>query len=335
MEKWKDFKKTLLLTVKIAFGSSVAIYLAQALQLEYAASAGTIALLTLMATKWETLRLFASRVATFAMSVLIAWAAFACVNSTWIAYGIFVFILVLLCEMMGWSGSISINSVIGAHLLTSHDFTAASIWNEFLLVIIGVSIALILNLFYDNRHREKDIIADMRHTEKKLQTILYELAAFLSNQEMPEDVWNDICCLGQELRGFLKEAYEFQENTFRSHPAYYIDYFQMRQNQCRMLQNLNQEMEKIRNLPKQAEMIADYMLYLANYVLEKNEPDKQIEKLNSLFEDIRKSELPKTREEFEERALLYHVLMDLQEFLSYKSKFVRGLDGAQLERYWR
>ena len=54
--------KTVLLAFKIALGSSFAIYLAQIMELEYATSAGTITLLTLMTTKWETIRLSVLRI---------------------------------------------------------------------------------------------------------------------------------------------------------------------------------------------------------------------------------------------------------------------------------
>ena len=45
--------------------------------------------------------------------------------------------------------------------------------------------------------------------------------------------------------------------------------------------------------------------------------------------------VPKTREEFEGRALLYHILMDLEEFLVYKKRFVNGLDEKKLRIYWK
>ena len=51
------FKKMMLLSAKIAIGSSCAIYLAQLLELQYATSAGIITLLTLITTKWETFKL--------------------------------------------------------------------------------------------------------------------------------------------------------------------------------------------------------------------------------------------------------------------------------------
>lgn len=49
---------------------------------------------------------------------------------------------------------------------------------------------------------------------------------------------------------------------------------------------------------------------------------------------MRGEELPKTREEFENRAVLYHILMDLQDFLRYKADFVSKLNQEQLTRYW-
>ena len=74
---------------------------------------------------------------------------------------------------------------------------------------------------------------------------------------------------------------------------------------------------------------------MADYVVEMNIPDQQIEKLEEISEQMKQEELPKTREEFEGRALLYHILMDLEEFLVYKKRFVSGLDEKKLRIYWK
>ena len=49
MEKYRKF---LILSLKIGIGSCAALHLAEYLNLEYAISAGTITLLTLLTTKW-------------------------------------------------------------------------------------------------------------------------------------------------------------------------------------------------------------------------------------------------------------------------------------------
>lgn len=334
MEK-KELKKLLLRTTKIAVGSSAAIYAAELLQLDYAASAGSIALLTLVTTKWETLKLSVFRVITFIASVALAWIAFAHLSSEWVAYGAFIFVLVLLSEVLGLKATISVNAVIGTHFLTALDFSIAFVKNEFLLVLIGISVAIVLNLFHDNHNQKKDIIRNMRWTEQQLQMILGEMASYLLNQEMGRNVWTDICNLEEQLHGFIKDAYEYQNNTFQSHPGYYIDYFEMRMKQCNMLHNLHYEMRKIRTMPGQAEIIAGYIRYLVDYVIEVNVPTLQMERLHQIFRDMEQEPLPVTREEFEGRAMLYHILMDLEEFLIFKKRFVNELDERQMERYWK
>ena len=44
--------------------------------------------------------------------------------------------------------------------------------------------------------------------------------------------------------------------------------------------------------------------------------------------------LPKTREEFENRAILYHLLLDTQRFLLMKQEFVQSLTEEQVNIYW-
>lgn len=330
----ETFKKLSLLALKISIGSSLAIYIAQSFHLQYPISAGTITLLTLLTSKWGTVKLSAFRLITFLITIVIGWFVFANIHSTWIAYGILVLIIVFVAELFGWRATISVNAVIGAHLVGHQEFSNAAIWNEFLLVLIGIVIAILLNLFHANDSHKKQIIANMRSAEHSLQLIVGELAAYLSNKDMQRNVWNDLSALEKQLKDDIREAYEYQDNTFHSHPEYYISYFEMRYEQCQVLHNLHYEMKRIRTMPKQAKVIAEYMIYLTDYVIEINSPEKQIEELHNVFVSMTKEELPKTREEFESRALLYHIMMDIEEFLSYKAKFVKNLDEEQLKTYW-
>ena len=66
-------KKILLLALKIGVGGSLAYYIAEFLNLQYASSAGIIALLTLQTTKWETLKLSVRRVFTYVISFSSNW----------------------------------------------------------------------------------------------------------------------------------------------------------------------------------------------------------------------------------------------------------------------
>lgn len=145
------------------------------------------------------------------------------------------FLLVCISAMLGLTATVSVNAVIGAHLFTGQDFSAQAIGNEFKLVCIGIVIALVLNLYHDNGQRKKELIANMRSVENQLQQIILELAAYLIQFQMSHNLWGHIYKLERELERYIKDAHEYQDNTFHFHPEYYIDYFEMRHAQCQVL----------------------------------------------------------------------------------------------------
>lgn len=328
-------KKRLLQAVKIALGSSVSIYIAELLNLDYGISAGSIALLTIVTTKWETVKLSWFRLITFFISAFIAWITFTRIPYEWLSYGLYIFLIIIISEEFGWKATISVNAVIGMHFLMTPDFSADFILNEFLLVLIGITAAVILNLFYDYAGQRESLVRSMRYTEEHLQQILKDTAAYLSDKDGTFTIWDDIRNLEATIRIFIDDAYEYQDNTFQSHPGYYIDYFEMRMKQCNVIHNLHYELKRIRKMPRQATVISDYILYMSNYVIELNEPTAQLEKLEEIFSEMKEEPLPETRDEFESRAILYHVLMDLEEFLVFKKRFVNSLNPKQIKLYWK
>lgn len=55
---------------------------------------------------------------------------------------------------------------------------------EFLLVLIGIVVAIIFGAFQSNSSHKKYIVANMKSVEERLQLIIGALAAYLSNKEM-------------------------------------------------------------------------------------------------------------------------------------------------------
>lgn len=87
-------------------------------------------------------------------------------------------------------------------------------------------------------------------------------------------------------------------------------------------------------MPDEAMIISSYVFDML--VCVKNMQFRQLSWMNymNFFAIIRNNSLPKTREEFESRAMLYHILMDLEEFLVFKRRFVDGLDDKKRKLYW-
>ena len=326
----KRLKRICAKSLKIAIGSGLAIILAGLLGLKYEIFAGTITLLTILTTKWETIRLSLYRVATFLFSVVVCFLVFNHLGGGWLEYGVFVLIMVFFCEAMGWGATISVNAVIGAHFFTEADFSLGFILNEFLLLLIGISIAIVLSLYSNNRGTQKKVLRDMQYAEEHLQEILSHMAAYLRKQPLKHSVWDDINTLEEKVKDFIEDAYEYNNNSFSKHPEYYIDYFEMRLLQIDELHSLHYEMKKMQSMPVQAEIIAEFMDFVTESIGKMNALDLQLEHLYAILEHMKTQELPKSREEFESRAILYHVLMDLEDFLLIKKRFVDNLD----EKHW-
>lgn len=328
-------KKIALLALKIAIGGSLAYFIAQSLNLEYAASAGTICLLTLQTTKWDTFKLSFRRILTFFLTFATCMVLCYAIRISWVDYGVYLFMLVFFCETMGWRNAVSVNAVTAAHLFAEQDFSYEFMVNEFLLVIIGISIAIVLNLFHINRHHEAEMKKGIRQVEERMSMILKEMAGYLRNQPMGQNVWKDINDLRNDLFNFVDGAQEYQNNTFVSHPEYYINYFEMRKTQCIVLHNLHSEMRRLRNIPAQAKTVADFIAELADGMSEKTDPQDKINQLEKILRDMKEQPLPESREEFESRAMLYHVLMDMEDFLILKKRFVSSVDEKQQRIYWK
>lgn len=317
--KWK---RALILAGKIALGSSLAIYTAELLHLQFSSSAGIVTLLTVVTTKKGTLQLSAARVATFVLAAAAASVTFLQIHSEWIAYGLFVFLVALVSELLGWRATISTNAVIGTHFLMNLDFSPAFFLNEFMLVAIGILFAFLLNMIQDIRGEKRHFAEKIHQLELKMQGLLGEIAKYLSNEPSRKRLWRELTAIESQLQRSMEEAYEYEGNTYGEDAAYYARYFKMRLNQCRILRNLQKEMQKIKNMPRQAEIVAEYIRYLNQYVTELNEPDLQLQHLEEIFLKMKDEPLPASRTEFESRAVLYHILMDLEEFLMEKKQFI-------------
>lgn len=327
--------RILLLALKISIGGSVAYYIAEMLHLEFASSAGIIALLTLQMTKRETFRLALRRAISFFMTFGMCFVLFYVVRTSWIDYGLYLLCAALIFERLGWRSTLSANAVIAVHFLSTKNFSYEFLLNELLIVLIGITVAILLNLFHVNGIQEQNIIKNMRHVEMGMRQLLLEMSGYLKHQSMGDNVWEDIIKLDKELEKYLDLAHEYQNNTFVSHPKYYINYFRMRKQQCGAMLNLHKEMSRISDLPKEAEIVSKYIVDMSEHMTEMNDPQKQIAQLDKLTDNIKNQLLPQTSEEFENSALLYHVLMELEDFLLYKKRFVESIDEEQFQVYWK
>ena len=313
-------RKMAIKVLKIAVGSCMAVAVAQFFELPYATSAGIVTLLTVQNTRRDTIRLAAERLLSFLLSVLLVFVCFRYIGKLeWVNYGVYIFLMVHVCYFFGWENTISVNAVMGTHYLLTPDYSLNFAASELAVIAIGTALALLMNWHMPSNL--KILWEDIRKAEDDMQQVLQELACYLEGKLDGAHIWLDLDQLEQSIHRGLDRAHEHAHNTLSEEDHYYIEYMEMRLQQCALLQAIRHRVWKIDGMPEQAKIISDYLRYLAPYVHEKNIPDRQSADLQQVFDQMKQQPLPESRDEFESRAILYHVLLDLEDFLFVKKRF--------------
>lgn len=298
----------------------MAVAIAQFFELQYATSAGIVTLLTVQDTRRDTIRLAAERFFSFLLSVLLVFVSFHYVGRLeWVNYGFYIFLMVHVCYFFGWQNTISVNAVMGTHYLLTPDYSLNFAASELAVITIGTALALLMNWRMPSNLRI--LREDIQRVEDDMQQVLRELACYLEGELDGAHIWFDLDRLEESIHQGLERAHEHAHNTLSEEDHYYIEYMEMRLQQCALLQALRGRVWKIDGMPGQAKIISEYLRYLIPYVHEKNIPDRQREDLQQVFDHMKQQPLPRDRDEFESRAILYHVLLDLEDFLLVKKRF--------------
>ena len=314
-------KRMTLKAAKIAVGSGIAIMIAEFFGLQYATTAGVVTLLTVQNTRKDTIQLTLERLLSFVMSIIFIYICFHYTGTLdWVNFIVYILFMVISCYYFDWANTISVNAVMGTHYLMSPNYSLGFALNELFLILIGTSVAITLN--WKMPSNMKVLRQHIRKIEDDMQQVLRELAQYMQGSRKGSHVWTDLDQIETYLHNGLERAHEQANNTMSEADLYYVEYMEMRLQQCSMLQTLRGTVLRVKEMPRQAAIISRYLEYLAFYIHEENIPDEQIVNLRKVFDQMKQEELPKTREEFENRAVLYHLLMDLEEFLMVKKRFL-------------
>ena len=321
-------------------GAGLAIVLAERMGLRYSASAGVITLLSIQDTKKETIRVVARRLLSFVMALAISAAGFSVFGYGPLAVCVFLLFFSAACMAFGMQEGISVNTVLMTHFLAERSMTGANIANELGLLAVGAGIGVILNLYIPGKVHL--IRTSQRRIESHMKEILRKMAGQLTTGKGGDAGLADgeppLRSLLEELDAELKQgeksAYEDMENKLLTETRYYLRYMNMRRTQAFVLGRIEGELKHLGELPSQAQPIAELMERISGGFHEYNNAVGLLEVLDAVKEAMREQPLPELREEFENRAVLFQILLELEQFLEIKKKFVEELSAEEIGKFW-
>lgn len=321
--------------LKIAAGAGMAIALAEGLGLRYATSAGVITLLSIQDTKKETIRVMMLRLCSFMIALALSAACFSVLGYGALAISVFLLFFSGISIVFRMQEGISVNTVLMTHFMAEQSMSAGNVGNELALLAIGAGIGVLLNLYIPGK--EQQIRAKQKQIEGQMREILDNMACLLSTacETSMEGLRAGLKELDQELRAGEKKAYEEMENKLLTETRYYLRYMNMRQMQSAVLGQVAENIGHLSALPPQSERIALFIRQIGGSFHEYNNAVELLRELERVKDDMRKQPLPGTRDEFESRAVLYRILLELEHFLRIKRLFVEAMSEAEIEKFWK
>lgn len=320
-------------TLKTGIGAALAMIIASLLGLSYSLSAGIITILSIQSTKRKSIEIAIKRVIATIIALAIAALLFTLFGYNPIVFGIYILIFIPITVKYELADGIVMASVLVTHLMSEQSSGWQILLNEMGLVVVGAGVALILNLYMPSIEGElskyrKQIEEDMYELFCEMAESLRARAVSIREQEL-------FSKLREEINQAQSEAYKYANNYLFAKVSPYEKYFMMRNRQLQIMTYMREHSARLFMTYKETEIVAEFALKVASSIKGKIAAVELLEELEKLREYFKKSPLPNTREEFENRATLYQFLNDMEHLLETKKGFKEGLTDDEIEQYDR
>lgn len=318
----KISKSAVFNAAKISAGCAAAIVISTLLGVKYSATAGLITVLSIQNTKKETAEIAVKRLISFITAIITSFISFRFLGYTTTAFAIYLFVFILICGLFRAQSAIVPVSVLIAHILSEKQFSIQIVINEFLLLFIGAGTGFLLNLYL---HRDTKKMAEYRTAvDDEIKAIIGRMAdrVLVSDKS---DYTGD--CF-RRLDGYMKSARELavlnRQNTLINNDNYDLLYLDMRQKQCTILYEMYKSVKEMDSTPEQAHILSELLKKIKDEYHEYNNVSRLLEETNKVITEMKDQKMPESREEFENRASLYNLMIRTREFLTIKKMFMEN-----------
>jgi len=272
--------------IKTAIGTFISIYLADLLGIKFGVTAGIVTIISIQATKKESLKIALERFIASLVGLFIAVISFECFGYTPFIFGIFVLIFMPVCLKFNLFQGFLATVVLATHILSLGTVSLDIVKNEIYILLLGIVVALVLNsVFVDE------------------ETLFKELKKEL-------DTARDI-------------AFKEYNNDIFSSSREEVEFFQMKRNQYKVMLRMRNHFYRFYISSEHTHIISEFTRKVSDSIgVDKlyQEVLIELERVRSVFESM---PLPKTRVEFESRAMLFQFLNDIEEFLEIKRDYIK------------
>jgi len=315
-------------TIKTAIGAPIAISIAQLLGLTNFVSAGILTILCIQPSRKKSVLSAWHRFAACVLASVFSFIFFETIGYNPLVVGLMLSLFIPVTVFLKITPGIATSSVIILNLYSAEFMSYAFLFDQFLVILVGVGVGLLLNLYMPSL--DKPLKEKQERLEHNFQVILYEIALYINDKN---EKWD-----GKELtesEEILQEALELvdldKENHLLRDRHPYHDYFTMRAKQLELLQQMLPLVSRLPDKDVPSEEIAGFFMELSEAVQPRNTAIIYLNKLKELRRKFNQEDLPTTQNEFETKANLFRLLHEIEDYLLIKRKF-KDSDVSMIKR---
>jgi len=303
--------------IKLSIGAIVAILVAYFLGLNNPLTAGTIVLLSLGKTRRSSLQSAFIRIKSVILALALASGTFLLFDFTIYAFAIFLCLYVFSILVFKLDEGLIIGAVLSGQIWAKGIIDYAVLSNAGLLFVIGVCIAFLFNLYMPDM--SQDITHDQRYIENSFRDILHMIVTILRGDCNFDDA------IFTEIETFINQALvraqTNEDNYLLADLSYYGSYIRMRKRQLYILKQMFELACRIDMELEQGEKIANLTEKLAYTLSERGTGEEMLQEIAAISAVFQSGSLPKSRAEFENRAILFQYLSEMRYLTELKREF--------------
>jgi uncharacterized membrane protein YgaE (UPF0421/DUF939 family) len=311
------------LAIKLSLVAIIASLLAYFLGLQYYLTAGVLGILTVQFSKKDSIKSGVDRFLDGLLGLALASLLFYVFGYNLAVYGVFLLVFSYLSFKLKISVGIAPSTVLVTHLLLKGTFDLEILLNALYLMFIGFGLSFIFNAFYPSVEL-KNLKKYLDSVDEMVSQYIYMLYQFMHDPKDASEFRLHYHEIMMELNRKISTIELLDKDILFKNDHRYINYLYMRKKQLSYLHHIFEALVEIEQMHPFGEYIQNFILELSKNIGTNDQATSLKEKLHDLFEFYKNKPLPKTRNEFETRALLYKILYDLEYMLDAKIEFHRN-----------
>ncbi len=303
-------------SIKMTLASLTTILLAQLIGLDYPITAGILAVLSIQKTRTDSLLIAMKRLLSSLLALSLSTLLFFIMGYNLWVFTLFTALFIFLSFGLKISVGIVPSLVLVSHILQYGTYSLSPLFNGLGLMIIAILVALSLNLVYPMNTKKH-----LELHKKSMDMLIKEDIKIISNlisDNHNEQLKSKHDKVNHDIEKILKEAELLDRDLLFDQKRPLIKYIKMRYEQMRRLDRVVELSLEIQTKHPYIKYVSEYIHNLYPDIGESNQALKQKNNLKNLLDTFRKKALPKTREAFETRAILFQILYELDGFLDAK-----------------